>query len=117
MTADQELDLVTAIVLSYDLEQSGDDSLPQLLVTVREISLVWFNRLLVLAAALKKPEFEELGLADIPDILRNFEITENFGADVDRFINEMRKADDKILTEARSNAAALMGETNPMTGG
>ena len=105
MTKEQQFDLAVGLILSHRFEGSGDDVLPKLFSLIAEICPAAHDRIMVLAAAIKTPEFEQYGLADPGEILRTFETTADFSADVARFIRLMRKADESAVLEAKVEAA------------
>jgi hypothetical protein len=107
MTEEQQFDLAVGLILSYYFEGTTDAALPKILALVAEVAPAAFVRVMVLAAAIKTEGFDErYGLADPGEVLRTFETTAHFHADVDRFLSLMGQANDSAIFEAQLEAAA-----------
>ncbi len=107
---DHEFDQAVALLVSFYMEGSDDSRLPELFGTLRGLYPRQFEKVLVLANAIKDPLFDQYGLADPAPILRDFETTAGVAADTERFLNLMQEADAAVEKEALMKAAE---ELNP----
>jgi hypothetical protein len=87
-----EFDNMVNLIVSYD-QEGHDADLADIFKTVREICPSAFDKLLLITAACKDPRFESAGAADAARILKAFETTSNFKADLDRFLGIMLDVD------------------------
>ena len=106
-----DFDQARALILSYFNEDTDDARLPQALTAVRDTcGINAFHRVLVLAAAIGDPRFDEFGAADVLPLLRNLEISDDFSSDLERLLEAMRLEDGEAERAALREAAE---ELNP----
>lgn len=98
-----EFDNMVGLIVSYEQEGYDDADLKDIFKTVRATCPSAFDKLLLIVAALKDPRFESAGVADAARILKTFETTSNFKADLDRFLGIMLDMD--YLSEFQDRVA------------
>lgn len=102
---DEQFEQARAIIASYALEGADDDRLTEVLMQVRDTcGADAFHRVLVLAAAVCDPRFEEYGAADALPILRDLTITNDVNADAEALLAAMQEEDKQALRKAEAEA-------------
>lgn len=116
MTKYEQFNLAVELVLKYDAEGVGDEAVPHIFGVIAQVCPDAYDRILVMAQAAQTKEFEEYGLSNPKEILRNFEITRDLEEDVARFLDLMRQEDEKIMAQARAQAKleAELAQDNPV---
>jgi hypothetical protein len=96
-----EFDNMVDLVMSYTNEGRTDDYTKELFTSVRDTCPSAFDKLLLISAATKDPRFNRAGAADAGMILKNFETTDNFKQDLNRFLDLMFDLDYLVEFESR----------------
>jgi hypothetical protein len=103
MTAIENLEFsnMVDLVASYVREGRKDDYTSELFKAVRDTCPSAFDKLLLISAASKDPRFDRAGAADAGKLLMNFETTENFKDDLNRYLELLFDLDYLVEFEAR----------------
>jgi len=99
------------LVMSYANEGREDDYTVEMFKAVRETCPSAFDKLLLIAAATKDPRFHLAGAADAGKLLKNFETTTNFKADLSRFLELVFDVDYLVEFQARVAAGDYIANT------
>ena len=83
------------LVLSH-----SDAEVVDVLKLVRDVYPSEFDKMLVLAASIKDERFDRYGCADVLPIIRNLELTNDFGTDSERLLTLMRYADREATADS-----------------